>query len=661
MCLIFFTDVLLADTILQKKHNKIIKKYYMEGMNYYLQYDFKNALKLWKKVVKIEPSHKKAKIYFKKAFKKNKDIKLSLNNGKNSFNQKKYLEALSHFKKIFFINPKHKKALNYLNKCYKKLQIKIKIVDSPSKKGRDINNLTLTTDDEITLYAIGFDKFNNYLGLIEVLWESTGTLEPLNPSERVNKIRFTPKKHNTKGTIIASIDENIKQEISKVRIKSGKLNHIRIVNAPNLMGDKVKKINTTTDQKEILYTAGFDKDNIYIGEVPARWKSTGTIENINSEESSMFLFQSKKAGYGKIMAVARNNTMDVISNVIVHPGKLAYIQIEDAPAGDGKELYSFNMSAGDKKFFYSIGYDAYDNVIGNINADFKTTGTLEKYNVYDNIKFIYPSKISGVYGTIKAGKENVVGDETGLIKVLSGRVDLKVAKISLMNFSNNIIVSNIVLNYNEQVKLRTVGLNKDNEYVNNIEVYWLIPEKENILKYDYGAANILKGIQEKFEGVLILTAPSEEIIKVATIKIFPSKVEALKKFQKVKSENILIHYIRNGDILCKVVADLLNLPYKWKILYKYINAIGEYNKIKNLNLIFPNQKIKVPYYKVEKKTTKKELAKKIFDDKNKENQIIIYQGKGNVILPKDKLILLDEEFLSKGNLSIDLSNLKGGN
>lgn len=729
----------------QEKKREIIEKYFMDGVNYYIARDFKNAAEMWKKVLDLEPTHKKARMYFEKAFEKYQTMQVNYYKGLREYKKGNCKKAIPFFKKTLLINPRHEKARHYLNLSYDCIKVRVKIVDKPSKDGKEIKDLEISTDDVIILYAIGFDGQNNYIGTIDVQWETTGTLDPIEKKEFSYKLQYAPTTFDTEGTIKAILGEGYSDETGKIVVRRGKLKYIKIMDAPNLEGKEITEIKMTTDQTLKLYAAGFDKNKVYIGDVPVNWRTKGELSPIKVEDSVEFVFSPTKAGVkGKIIAKSKAGPQAEITNISIKPGKLHYVRIEDAPDGKGKEVFSVVMTTDDVLNLYAVGYDAKDNFVANIPVNWETTHELEEVKESNSLEFSFSPQKANTKGSIKITKPGIIGDETGLIEVKPGAVskivfikdktytitsnfaliistpaevtanglDAKnnfvemlkgtwsvsyentnyivatnsysayleftniisnalltfsnekiqdtvsfdviypeVTTLKLLNATNNKIITNIQLDYNKSITLISGGFDAKGNYIKPIKCYWLTTGELDKFEKEYAETNIYIARTGDVKGEVILTNEELGRIRVGMIEVMPAPL--VKKQVEVK--NVVIYYVYNGDTLSKIISKLLRLPYKWRIVKKYVYAIGTYNKMKNVDLIFPRQPVYMPYFKVEKETTTEELALKIFGDRTARNRVIVYKKPWKKeITPNDKVIIRDVQFLSTGKLDIIL-------
>ncbi|MBU1077937.1 MAG: hypothetical protein KKH98_11635, partial [Spirochaetes bacterium] len=219
--------------------DKIIDDFFMQGLKSYIQRDFKGAAESWQKVLELQPTHNRAKIYFEKAFYKYQTMETNFYRGLNHFNKENYKTAIPFFKETLIVNPRHQKAIYYLQLCYDLLKTVLKIVDAPGKEGKDIKKLTITTDDEIVLYAVGFDGIGNYLGPVKVKWATTGTLDEIEKPDPDNKLNFSPATFDTKGSIVATLSKEISAKTGEIIIKRGKLKYVKILDGSDFMGKDV--------------------------------------------------------------------------------------------------------------------------------------------------------------------------------------------------------------------------------------------------------------------------------------------------------------------------------------------------------------------------------------------------------------------------------------
>ena len=196
---------------------KKIDQYCSEAMKFYKQYEYKKAADLWQKVLKLDPGHEEAKTNFDKSSKAYQDSELSFYQGLKHVIKEEWEKGMECFRKTLNINPKHEKALYYREICRKKLEVWIRIVDKPNQKGKEFTDRTISTDEKLIMYAIGFDGFGDYIGPVSVSWKSTGTLDPLNISGE-KSIKFSPTTPDTQGTIIGYINDIIKCETGKITV-----------------------------------------------------------------------------------------------------------------------------------------------------------------------------------------------------------------------------------------------------------------------------------------------------------------------------------------------------------------------------------------------------------------------------------------------------------
>lgn len=81
---------------------------------------------------------------------------------------------------------------------------KVILRTAPNNGGAPYPSRTMSTDQEITIYAAGYDVGNNYLGEVQVTWSSTGTLAPP-ASGTASSFTFAPSSGAADGSVAGKI------------------------------------------------------------------------------------------------------------------------------------------------------------------------------------------------------------------------------------------------------------------------------------------------------------------------------------------------------------------------------------------------------------------------------------------------------------------------
>ncbi len=514
----------LADVtpIVQDEANQnLADKYFLEGLNRYLSRDYKQAVESWKKVLEIEPFHSRAMMYMEKSYEKSKSMENNYYDGVNKFKAGKYKEAKPYFEKTLLINPKHREAREYLNEIYEKLNMKVKIVKELKKDAEEIKEKEMTTDEELKLFAIGYDSKNNYLGAIEVIWEVTGNLDPIERKEFSSSLVYAPYHFDIEGTIRAIPDVGKEAATGLIKVKQGRLNAIKLRDTKNGKGDEITRLKMTTDQTMRIYCAGYDKNEEYINDVPIDWIMENGIDIMKQENSSSVLLNFKKVvQQNKILAKSKHGFLTIITNITVEPGKLQYLRIENNPEGQGEEVYSDTFTTDDEIKYYAIGYDAHDNYVGNVSADWKTTVMFKELEFLNTPRFFFEPTSPGRI-VVTAKKDNILGDSTGIIEIKKSEAKY----IAFIDQSSKIgkKINEIKIKAGESKEIYAAGFSAQNKFVDLYPVDWEI-------KGDIPASQLSarKGIElvysnAPYEGIITGKHPNLPVTNNIPIIVEPDK------------------------------------------------------------------------------------------------------------------------------------------
>jgi hypothetical protein len=230
----------------------------------------------------------------------------------------------------------------------------IAIESAPRGSGGTIGDMSITTDDELELYAIGYDSNNTYIAGIPVFWEVTGNLDSI-PQGPSKSITFSPSTAGTFGTITIDDKKGHVNVTGEITVGVGALNHLVIESSPGGTGSEILSHNMSCDEVLNLYAAGHDADGNYISEAVCNWSVTGTLDTVPSGLSSWIEFTPATAyTSGTIVAddgCGHSNETGLIS---VFPGSLDNIKIVKRPSStgiitirpDNDITYSFSLSTG---------------------------------------------------------------------------------------------------------------------------------------------------------------------------------------------------------------------------------------------------------------------------------------------------------------------------
>ncbi|MFZ5518126.1 MAG: hypothetical protein ACOY90_15885 [Candidatus Zhuqueibacterota bacterium] len=197
----------------------------------------------------------------------------------------------------------------------------ILIRDNPGGLGAEVGDLTLNFNDQVVLYAAGYDQYDNYINDVTANWDTAGTLldmpsplvgtsttyrvETVNTSSQVGKIwAVSGGEVDSTGTItVAEID------------------HVLIRDADNGEGNVVASRTISADETLTLYAAAYDAGNNYLGPAVVNWTNDGTLTPAISSTNATLVFQPTSApASGKIIATHATANDDTTGMVTVVPG-----------------------------------------------------------------------------------------------------------------------------------------------------------------------------------------------------------------------------------------------------------------------------------------------------------------------------------------------------
>ena len=194
----------------------------------------------------------------------------------------------------------------------------LKIRDTAGGTGAEVGTVNMALDDKFTLYAAGYDGDNNYVRDVNASWRATGTLDQPSPPSGKFTV-FDPKTPGTSGRIHA--DSTGLQSDSTGTITVGSIAYVRVRTAPGGAGIELGNATITADENLLLYCAGYDAGNNYIGDMSVQWRSIGTLAPAVNDTGKVINFLPTTApASGRIIADHLTSVDDSTGIINVIPG-----------------------------------------------------------------------------------------------------------------------------------------------------------------------------------------------------------------------------------------------------------------------------------------------------------------------------------------------------
>jgi hypothetical protein len=303
------------------------------------------------------------------------------------------------------------------------------IRDAADGGGSEVTTHSMTTDNQLILFAAGYDAQNNFIENSLVNWSLTGGLDGTPVSDTI--FTFDPAVAGTNGTIVAQIGAGTIQDVTgNITVNPGALNSLLIRTATNNGGSQVTTLLMTTDETYTFWSAGYDADGNYRGdEAATNWGSTGDL-GISGSGASI-LFAPTAPVSGTLIADVGGSPSYETGTITVGTGIVDHIIIRDAADGLGNEVSDILMTADDSVTVYAAGYDGENNFIQNSQVNWSTTGSLDITLISDTV-FVFSPSTAPTTGTIVA-QVGTNQDVTGTITVSQGAL----ASLLIRDNSNN--------------------------------------------------------------------------------------------------------------------------------------------------------------------------------------------------------------------------------
>jgi len=345
----------------------------------------------------------------------------------------------------------------------------ITIRDNPGGLGSEVKTVTFNIGESKTLYAAGYDEWQNYVRDVTADWDFTGNIDQPSPLQGTFTV-FTPTTPFTSGRIYA---DSVSVGADSTGIFTvGVIHHVQIRDASDGGGNIVGDREIAADDSLVLFAAAYDEGSSYLGPAQVNWSNNGNLQPLVSDAGSKYVFQPTTAGVsGQIIISHATAPIATTGQITVHPG---------APVGTIVLHPDPKIIEAHPDLFSIITSDEINDSDGNLIAEgelFTVTTNLGTITSPDNepgingvqIKSDSESKLTFVVnagtegGTAQIyansiGSGNAFGDTTLVItnlKIVSVNIDYERLTQGQTNVPIRMVVNNVS---SENINIVNAGL-----------------------------------------------------------------------------------------------------------------------------------------------------------------------------------------------------------
>jgi hypothetical protein len=305
----------------------------------------------------------------------------------------------------------------------------IQIRDTAGGLGNIVTTATYNGLDTDEFYAAAYNDTVNYLGDVEVAWQSDapsiGTVDPLGiwTNFTAQQILVT-----TTCTITATYMSTISNTTGELTVigSAPPVDHIIIQDAPGPGGNEITTLTYWVWKTDEFYCAAYDSDDNYLYEVKATWVSDTISVGQVDTPGHWTNFTAQWVDVDSTCTVTANydSLTDTTGDLTVLAPRVVEIMIRDAANEVGSIVDTRTYWVDDEDTFYAAGYN-------------ETVGYL------DDVSVIWDSDVSSVGEVTSPGDSttftaqrvdvdstctvtatyNGISNDTGLLTVLYPRVD----------------------------------------------------------------------------------------------------------------------------------------------------------------------------------------------------------------------------------------------
>ncbi|NIR50780.1 hypothetical protein GWO43_28225, partial [candidate division KSB1 bacterium] len=345
----------------------------------------------------------------------------------------------------------------------------VRVNSGVSGETSEVTTNTLTTGEDFSVHASGYDADGNYRNDESVSWSVTGGIGTLSSNSGAS----TTLTATTPGTGVIEADHASARDdaTGTITVNSGSIASILIRNAPDNGGIEVGSVDMTADETLTLFAASYDAEGNYLGDVSVSWSaSSGNLDpEINGTGSSFTFSPTTAPANGVIRATHSTAGSDDTGTIDVSVGVLNFVRVNSGVSGETSEVTTNTLTTGEEFSVHASGYDADGNYRNDESVSWSVTGGIGTLSPGSGTTTTLTATTPGT-GVIQADHASALDDATGSITVVLGNVDHVIIRDAPNNGGNE--VADVNLTADDSITVYAAGYDGQNNFLGDVSVTW---------------------------------------------------------------------------------------------------------------------------------------------------------------------------------------------
>jgi parallel beta-helix repeat protein len=339
---------------------------------------------------------------------------------------------------------------------------RIIISSDPGDSGIWFDSGTFKEGDEITLYSAGYNDTFDFLGEVNVTWNSSnstvGEVTPNGTSTTFTALR--------EGTCFVFADYGSVINTTGVLTVVG-VEEIKIRSAPNGGGHEIIDESFYIGEGTTFWAAGYAAPFGFLGDVSVTWACNNSNVGAVTTPGISSNFEAVGGGTCFVWAIYNGMTSDFTGTISVLTYDVDYIKILDFPGGLGGPVGDRSYDIGVSAVFYAAGYNSTAGYLGDVDVtwslDDPTVGTVSS-----------PGMLT-IFETLQSGTSVITAGYGGGIQSITGSISVAlIDEIRILEEpeEDSSPVDDREYNIGDEDTFWAVGYNITYGYVGVVNVTW---------------------------------------------------------------------------------------------------------------------------------------------------------------------------------------------